>query len=616
MKNFTFILVSTLIVSINAQVLSPFDTGYSNKIETLNTVTKLGDKETYMSTSLTANFTGVDHKNTLQNLDPVQTTIGSDLETFYDQDNKTQKSKVHAADSKLQSVTYDFGTVANFIIFSGAGAVANTGASTLTGDVDSHARATAGFGAPTVLNGTIENANPITLQASIDLTTLCIQLQNTPTTVSNHIVNYGNGETLLPGVYATGAATTLAGSLTSDAQGDVDATFIFKMGGAFAAAAGASIILTNGASSDNVYWVAIGAVALGAGSTMFGTFIGCPGAVSAVGGVALEGRLYATAGAIAVDNISGALPVPILAYNYLGTYASNGTPLYLEDPSDTVSASTQEVINNSLPDDYPVPDYNPQYITSSYDTDLKIEGATDVYVTFVSEGVAAKNVLGFYTYDINNPSVTAPTKDEITIIFPNVSGESSGGGLQIGDKVNIGTFGAGTGIGWVLLADAWNATDGAVGDSAWDLYSNPDYNPESLASLRHHNVLLEDAVNERIVLGFEDVKRDDSDCDNDFNDAVFYITASTYQEINTNNFADINSAYDVSSGNDGGLESNGSLAALIAKRNFNRKKEGNSLEYLKNQKEFIKKNLSEKLKGTSLMQYLPETGMSLRIVKC
>jgi len=609
MKNFIFIGISTFIISINAQVFLPSDTAFSNGIESSNTAFKLEDKETFISTSSTVNFIEVAHTKPIANLDLVRTAIGNDIEALDDQDNKTQKSKVHFTDSKLKLVSYDFGTVANFIIFSGAGAVANTGVSTFTGDVGSHAGAIAGFGAPTVLNGTVENANPITLQASIDLTALCLQLQNTPTTVSNHIVNYGNGETLLPGIYAAGSAATLTGALTLDGQGDADAVFIFKIGGAFAAAAGSSIILTNGASSDNVYWIAIGAVALGAGSTMFGTFIGYPGAVSSALGVALEGRLYATAGAIAVSNMTAALPVAPPAYNYLGSYASNGTPLYLEDPSDTVSEATQEVISNSLPDDYPVPDYNPQYITSSYDTNLKIEGATDIWVTFISEGVAAKNVLGFYTYDINNPSATAPTKDEITIIFPNVSGVSSGGGLQVGDKVNIGTFGAGTGIGWVLLADAWNSTDLEVGDSAWELYSNPDYNPESLASLRHHNVLLEDAVNERIVLGFEDIKRDDNACDNDFNDAVFYITASAYQEINTNNFADINSAYDVSSGNEGGLESNGSLAALIAKRNFNRKKEGNTLKNIENQKEFIKKNLTEKLTGTSLMQYLPETGM-------
>jgi hypothetical protein len=504
----------------------------------------------------------------------------------------------------------DLGSVKDFILFTGAGAVANTGTSTVTGNVGSGLGAIAGFGAPSVLNGVIENANSVTAAAYVDLEAACIQIQNIPATITDHSGVFGSvaGETIFPGVYAIASAVAITGTLTLDAQGDPDAMFIFKITGALNSVAGATVLLTNGAVSANVFWFAVGAIGLGANTTMIGTAIAYPGAVSLGAGGAMDGRLYSTLGAIATDSFEATIPIDALAYNYLGEYTSNGVPLYLEDPSDVVSTATQEVISNSLPDAYPVPDYNPQYIYSGYDTDLKIDGTTEVWVTFVSEGVDLKNVLGFYTYDLNSPSATAPAKDEITIIFPNVSGLDSGGGLQIGDKVKLGTFEAGTAIGWVLLADAWSSTDGAVGDALWNLYSNSDYNPESEASLRYHNVLLEDPVNERIILGFEDVKRDDVACDNDFNDAVFYITASPYEEINKNNFADINTAYDVTSGNNGGLESNGSLANLIAKRNFNRKKEGNSLNTLETQQEFTK-NIARTITDTYLIDYLPETGM-------
>ena len=508
-------------------------------------------------------------------------------------------------------INIDFGTVADFMLFTGVGAVANTGVSTITGNVGSNAGAIAGFGAPSVLNGVIENSNSVTAQAYADLEVACLQLQGLTATITDHSGIFGSleGETIYPGIYSIAAAVAITGTLTLDAQGDPDAMFVFKITGALNSVAGATVLLANQASSANVFWIAVGAVGLGANTTMIGTAIAYPGAVSLGAGGSISGRLYATVGAIATNSFEAAIPAPPPAYNYLGAYTTDGTPLYLEDPSDIVSAATQETISNSLPDDYSVPEYNPQYITSNYDTNLKIEGSTDILVTYVSEGVDAKNALGFYTYDINNPSATTPTKDDITIVFPNVSGVSSGGSLQVGDKVNIGSFEAGTGIGWVLIADGWNSTDGEVGDSAWELYSNPDYNPETDASLRLHNVLLEDTVNERIILGFEDVLRDDNSCDNDFNDAIFYITASAYQEINTNNFADITSAYDVSSGNAGGLESNGSLANLIAKRNFKRKKEGNPLKYLENQQEFIKSNLEKKVLGASLMDYLPESGM-------
>ncbi|TXD49171.1 ice-binding family protein [Polaribacter sp. IC073] len=513
--------------------------------------------------------------------------------------------------STLETTEIDFGSVANFILFTGAGAVANTGVSTLTGDVGSNVGAIAGFGAPSVLNGTVESANAITAQAKTDLSAACVQLQNIPATITDHGGIFGsiNGETIYPGVYAVAAAVAITGTLTLDAQGDPNAMFIFKITGALTSVAGTKVILANGASSDNVYWIAVGAVALAANTTMIGTAIGYPGAVSLGAGGVLDGRLYATVGAVAINSTLGAVPVTIPSYNYLGEYTSNGTPLYLENPSDVISVETQEMISNSLPESYPVPDYNPQYITSGYDTDIKIDAHADVWVTFVKEGAGYKNVLGYYTYDLDSPKNIAPTKDEITIIFPNVSALGSGGGLQVGDKVKIGTFEAGTGIGWVLLANAWSSNEQTVGDGLWKLYSNPNFNPESNKALKYHNVLLADPENERIILGFEDIRRDNPSCDQDFNDAIFYVTANPYEAINTNNFADIAEANVVTSANDGGLESNGDLASLIAKRNFKRDKEGNSFNKKDAQSKFSKTQLKSKTNTSSLIDYLPETGM-------
>ena len=298
-------------------------------------------------------------------------------------------------------------------------------------------------------------------------------------------------------------------------------------------------------------------------------------------------------------------------YQYLGEFTSNGTPLYLETPGDNVSVETQEMISNSLPESYPVPDYNPHYISSGYDTNLTINQTADVWVTFISEGAGYRNVLGFYTYDLDNPPTTAPNDEDITIIFPNASALGSGGGLQVGDKVKIGTFEAGTGIGWVLLANAWSSSAGTVGTGLWKLYSNPDYNPEAQESLRYHNVLLSDPENERIILGFEDIRRDYGSCDNDFNDAIFYVTASPYAALKTTNYADVESASNVTSAYDGGLESNGNLAGLIAQRNLKRTQAGNSKNQKQLQTFFDKQNYvslnSES--NVSLDSYLPATGM-------
>ena len=441
-------------------------------------------------------------------------------------------------------IDVDFGTAEDFMLFTGAGAIANANTSTITGNVGSNAGAISGFGGDTVVNGTIENGNAVTAKAYEDLKVGCANLLGLEATIANHGSVFGLGETIGPGIYSVASAVSISGTLTLDAQGDPDAMFIFKIYGALNSIAETKVLLENKASAANVYWIATGAIYFDTNTTMIGTAIAYPGAVNLVAGGSITGSLYATEGDIATASFEAVIPVRDPAYHYLGTYTSNGTPQYVEDPSDVVSAATQKTISNLLPDNYPVPEYNPQYITSNFDTNLKIEGSTDVLVTFVSEGVDAKNALGFYTYDINNPSTTVPTKDDITIIFPNVSELSSGGGLQVGDKVKIGSFEAGTGIGWVLIADAWNSTDKEVGDSAWELYSNPDYNQETSANLKLYNVLLEDTVNKRIILGFEDVLRDNDSFDSDFNDAVFYITASAYEAINTNNVVDITSAFD------------------------------------------------------------------------
>ncbi|MBL4643948.1 MAG: hypothetical protein JKY44_10195, partial [Flavobacteriaceae bacterium] len=79
-------------------------------------------------------------------------------------------------------------------------------------------------------------------------------------------------------------------------------------------------------------------------------------------------------------------------YNYLGTYTSNGTPNYLETVGDNITTATLETISNSLPESYPVPDFNPHYITSGYETNLVLDEQADVYVTFISEGAGYRNV--------------------------------------------------------------------------------------------------------------------------------------------------------------------------------------------------------------------------------
>lgn len=191
----------------------------------------------------------------------------------------------------------DLGLIANFTCYTTTGAVTNVGTSDITGDIGSDLGIISGFGTPTVLNGTIHNADLITAQAALDLTAALAQLTATVTTDASHAPAFGS-ETLTPGIYAIGGAGSIAGTLTLDGEGDPNALFVFKIGGAFTTAAGATVILINGAAPENIFWVATGAVAMAASTTISGNIIGNPGAVSLGLGGVLNGRLISSVGAV------------------------------------------------------------------------------------------------------------------------------------------------------------------------------------------------------------------------------------------------------------------------------------------------------------------------------
>jgi LruC domain-containing protein len=210
----------------------------------------------------------------------------------------------------------DLGLLANFTVYSASGAVSNVGISDVTGDIGTNLGIISGFGTPSILNGSIQNANSVTSQAALDLNNMVTQIVNTVTTNATHAPAFG-AETLTPGVYATAGAASVVGTLTLDAEGDADAQFIFKIGGAFTTAAASTVVLINGASSENVFWLATGAVAMAASTKISGNIIGNPGAVSLGNGGELNGRMLSVTGAVSVLNARTLIPLP----SYSGTLA-------------------------------------------------------------------------------------------------------------------------------------------------------------------------------------------------------------------------------------------------------------------------------------------------------
>ena len=161
--------------------------------------------------------------------------------------------------------TPDLGTTSSFALFTAAGAFNAAGASTIvTGDVGTNVGAFNAF-PPGTLIGQAHVADAVSATAATDVALAYGSLS--PVTCGQVIsTTLGSGQTLLPDVYCTGAATTINGDLILDGQGDPTSLFIFKFDGALATNVDSRIILTNGASICNVWWQVNGEVDLGENS--------------------------------------------------------------------------------------------------------------------------------------------------------------------------------------------------------------------------------------------------------------------------------------------------------------------------------------------------------------
>ena len=216
------------------------------------------------------------------------------------------------------------------------------------------------------------------------------------------------------------------------------------------------------------------------------------------------------------------VPVKFTATTYqtLGSYDNLGKPLNLET-SDVVSDSLLTFLHTTLPEHINLNIAHPELLSTSAIGDVNITQRTTLHVTFVSQGTMYTDAIAFYTYPTNSPPASAADIKLITYIFSNAGAKTA---LKPGDKVNIGTFDAGTSVGFVLMKNAWNASNQTLDNGAVHFCSDDVLNPEVNPGLKKHAVLLDYPKENKILMGFEDIDRTEASCDDDFNDVVVYIT--------------------------------------------------------------------------------------------
>ncbi len=207
----------------------------------------------------------------------------------------------------------DLASVACYALFSASGAVANSGATNVTGDVGTNVDLTTGY-TSTLVSGVI---HPIpdasTATCAIDLHNVWLYLNSLPVDIGLMLpATFGNNLVLTPHTYLLNAATVLTDTLYLDAEGNADAVFVIKINGAFDAVLNSRVILINGAKAKNVYWKVEGAVTIEGNAIFNGTIVCNNAAILINGGALINGRALTTTGSItttAMTIIANTVPV-------------------------------------------------------------------------------------------------------------------------------------------------------------------------------------------------------------------------------------------------------------------------------------------------------------------
>ena len=264
-----------------------------------------------------------------------------------------------------------------FALFTATGALTNTGASQIKGDVGTNVGALTGFPPGIISNGGTHEKDALTAQAAIDVVTAYNDLAATPTgeiISGTSLGAVGPGQVLTPNVYYLGGALNIANDLILDGQGDPNALFIFKVNGALTSLTGSRIILRNSTSILNVYFQVYGAVVINA--EFAGTLV-AKGAITINTGSKLIGRALSVVGAIVVNNselTSNCSPI-------IGQPDNSKPNLSTLTPFEFCVENIQTLAYDAALTDF-IPSTRPDYYTlKAGDSNLNLNPATFVHGT-------------------------------------------------------------------------------------------------------------------------------------------------------------------------------------------------------------------------------------------
>ena len=187
------------------------------------------------------------------------------------------------------------------------------------------------------------------------------------------------------------------------------------------------------------------------------------------------------------------------------------------EPCVTLMANISEL----FPESMDVRTVHKDLFSDTAHLNIYVKEETPVFVSFIDEGAGWRNTFGYYAYPAGNPPQSIEDLEK-QIVFPNVSKVGEGGGLDFGDRVQLGdgSFPAGTVIGFYIVAQGWK--NGLTTDGVYTQYTDRIFNNDQA----QQSTLFVSSGCDDIVLTFEDIRVKESSCDHDFNDIILTIKDS------------------------------------------------------------------------------------------
>lgn len=216
-------------------------------------------------------------------------------------------------------------------------------------------------------------------------------------------------------------------------------------------------------------------------------------------------------------------------YITIGDWDKEGVPSYLCERASPVSQSLSDNFFSEFIFRDNIIARHPEWFETDVITDLHIQEDTDITIAFFHEGAGMLNTFGYYAYSGITPPQTADEIQNFTVLFPNTSYASKGGGLLRGDKICLNGIEAGTTLGFFLVANGFKGK--VLTKGHYIQHTTTSFNTRHPKGMEQNSLLLYDEGSDTIILTFENIRRPGGD--KDFEDAVFLISLSNPAAVDT-----------------------------------------------------------------------------------